>query len=103
MKVGCTGCRYCMPCPHHVDIPGTFAAYNRVYSEGRIAGFREYFMNTALRRNSTGASMCVQCGHCESHCPQQIPIREKLKEAGKVLEGPIYKIGSKVVKSVMKY
>ncbi|MBR6186557.1 MAG: aldo/keto reductase [Clostridia bacterium] len=103
MKVGCTGCRYCMPCPHQVDIPGTFAAYNRVYSEGRIAGLREYFMNTALRRNATGASMCVQCGHCEAHCPQHIPIREKLKEAQRVLEGPAYKIGVRAIKAVMKY
>ena len=103
MKVGCTGCRYCMPCPHHVDIPGTFAAYNRLYSDGRFAGWKEYFMCTALRKNNTGAGMCIQCGHCELHCPQQIPIREKLKEARKALEGPVYVIGSKVIKAVMKY
>ena len=103
MKVGCTGCRYCMPCPHQVDIPGVFAAYNRLYSEGRFAALREYFMNTAMRKNSTGAGMCVQCGKCELHCPQQIPIREKLQEAKKALEGPVYKIGSKVIKTVMKY
>ena len=103
MKVGCTGCRYCMPCPHHVDIPGTFAAYNRRYTDGKFMGWKEYFMCTALRKNSTGAGMCVQCGRCEAHCPQQIPIREKLKEAKKELEGPIYKIGSKAIKLVMKY
>ena len=103
MKVGCTGCRYCMPCPHHVDIPGTFAAYNRRYTDGKILGWKEYFMCTALRKNNTGAGMCVQCGHCETHCPQQIPIRQKLQEAKKELEGPIYKIGSKAVKLVMKY
>ena len=103
MKVGCTGCRYCMPCPHHVDIPGTFAAYNRRYTDGKLSGWKEYFMCTALRKNSTGAGMCIQCGHCEAHCPQQIPIREKLKEAKKELEGPIYKIGSKAIKLVMKY
>ncbi len=103
MKVGCTGCRYCMPCPHHVDIPGTFAAYNRRYTDGKFMGWKEYFMCTALRKNNTGAGMCIQCGHCELHCPQQIPIRQKLQEAKKELEGPVYKIGSKVIKLVMKY
>ena len=103
MKVGCTGCRYCMPCPHQVDIPGTFAAYNRLYSDGKFAGWKEYFMCTALRKNSTGAGMCVACGHCELHCPQHIPIREKLKEAKKELEGPVYQVGSRVVKRFMKY
>ena len=103
MKVGCTGCRYCMPCPHQVDIPGTFAAYNRLYSDGRFAALKEYFMCTALRKNATGASMCIGCGACERHCPQGIPIREKLKEAKKELEGPVYRIGKKAVKLVMKY
>ena len=103
VKVGCTGCRYCMPCPHHVDIPGSFAAYNRGYTEGRFAGLKEYFMCTGLRKNSTGAGMCVQCGKCETHCPQQLPIRELLKTVKKEMEGPIYKIGIKAIKLVMKY
>ena len=103
MKVGCTGCRYCMPCPHQVDIPGTFAAYNRLYSDGKFAGLKEYFMCTALRRNATGAGMCVQCGHCEAHCPQQIPIREKLQEAKKELESPLFRAVAKAAKLVMKY
>lgn len=58
MKVGCTGCRYCMPCPKGVDIPGTFASYNRRYSEGKMAALREYFMCTAMRKDSSGASNC---------------------------------------------
>ena len=103
MKVGCTGCRYCMPCPQHVDIPGIFAAYNRVYTENKIAGLREYFMNTGLRRNPTGAGNCVQCGKCEIHCPQQIPIRKMLQEAKKTLEFPLYGAVIKAVKLVMKY
>ena len=92
MKVGCTGCGYCMPCPKGVDIPGTFAAYNRLYGEGWFSAFREYVMCTALRKNPASASNCVGCGKCEKHCPQHIAIRENLKGAQKELEGPIYKI-----------
>ena len=98
MKVGCTGCGYCMPCPKSVDIPGTFAAWNRYYSESKFAGFREYWMCTALRKNSAAASNCIGCGKCERHCPQGIPIREKLKEARKGLENPIYKIGAAAIR-----
>ena len=96
MKVGCTGCGYCMPCPKGVDIPGTFAAYNRVYSENKFAGLKEYFMCTTLRKNSAAASNCVGCGKCEKHCPQGIAIRQELKNACKTLETPVYKLGRKL-------
>ena len=97
MKVGCTGCGYCMPCPKGVDIPGTFAAYNRYHGESKISGFREYWMCTTLRKNSAAASQCVGCGKCEKHCPQSIQIREMLKAAKKDLENPAYRVASKVV------
>ena len=103
MKVPCTGCRYCMPCPRNVDIPGTFSAYNKVYSDGFFTGEKEYFMCTALRKDSTAASNCIECGKCEKHCPQGIEIRKELKNARKKVEGPIYKIISKLVKLVYKY
>ncbi|MBQ8642905.1 MAG: aldo/keto reductase [Clostridia bacterium] len=91
MKVGCTGCGYCMPCPKNVDIPGTFAAYNRRYAEGKFWAFVDYMICTALRRDSAAASNCVGCGKCEKHCPQQIAIRDELKNAQKELEGPLYR------------
>jgi len=97
MKVGCTGCGYCMPCPKGVDIPGTFSAYNRCYQEGKFAGLKEYFMCTAARKNSSAASNCVGCGKCEKHCPQSLPIRKHLADAQKVLEIPVYKLGRKLV------
>ena len=103
MKVGCTGCGYCMPCPKHVDIPGTFAAYNRRFSEGWISAETDYFMCTAMRKTTTPAGNCVNCGKCEQHCPQHIEIRKELKNARKVLEGPIYKIAAKVVKLLRLY
>ena len=68
IKIGCTGCRYCMPCPHGVDIPGTFAAYNRRYSDGRLRGLIEYFMCTAVRKDSTAAGNCIGCGRCAQVC-----------------------------------
>ena len=103
MKVGCTGCGYCMPCPKGVDIPGTFAAYNRRYAEGKFWSFVDYVMCTTLRKNSTTASNCVGCGKCEKHCPQHIEIRKCLKDAQKELETPIYKVVRKVVKGFMKF
>jgi len=96
MKVGCTGCGYCMPCPKGVDIPGTFAAYNRRYSEGKFWALVDYFMCTTLRKNSAAASNCVKCGKCEKHCPQGIEIRKELENARKELEVPIYRIARKV-------
>ena len=96
MKVGCTGCGYCMPCPKGVDIPGTFAAYNRRYAEGKASGFFDYMMCTALRKNATPASNCVGCGKCEQHCPQHLPIRQHLQEAKNELEGPLYRLVRRV-------
>ncbi len=103
MKVGCTGCGYCMPCPKGVDIPGTFAAYNRRYTEGKFRSLVDYFMCTALRKNSTAASNCIGCGKCEKHCPQKIDIREKLKDAEKTLETPVYRVASKVASRFVKF
>ena len=103
MKVGCTGCGYCMPCPKNVDIPGTFSAYNRKYSDNTFTALKEYFMCTALRKNSSAASNCIECGKCEQHCPQHIPIRTELKNAKKELENPIYKIGAFIIKLLKAY
>ena len=92
MKVPCTGCGYCMPCPQQVDIPMTFHCYNLRYAEGKHSGMWEYVQSTAMRRDTTSASQCIGCGKCERHCPQGIQIREKLKEAVRELETPKYRV-----------
>ena len=97
VKVGCTGCGYCQPCPKGVDIPGTFAAYNRWHGENKKGAFMDYLKCTTLRKNATAASNCIGCGKCEQHCPQGIAIRKELKEAQKVLETPVYKAARKVM------
>ena len=84
-KVPCTGCGYCMPCPKGVDIPGNFLCYNTMYLESKKSGWFQFGQTVALTREPAFASQCVQCGRCEKHCPQGIPIREKLKEADKAL------------------
>lgn len=98
-KVGCTGCRYCMPCPKGIDIPGIFRGWNLMYSETKVSGMKDYFQTTLLRKDSSPATACIGCGKCEKHCPQEIPIREMLKKADKDLRPwyvrPIMSIGKK--------
>ena len=92
-KVGCTGCRYCMPCPQGVDIPGTFRCYNAMYAETKSAGRFQYAQTVAMTKEPAFVSQCIGCGKCERHCPQGIAIREKLKEADKALRPLPYRIG----------
>ena len=103
MKVGCTGCGYCMPCPNKVDIPMAFHCYNVKYSEGKGSGMWEYVQSTAMRRETSSASQCIGCGKCERLCPQGIPIREKLKEAVRELETPKYRAIKWAVKTFHIY
>lgn len=100
-KVGCTGCRYCMPCPKGVDIPGTFLAYNTMFIESKTQGRFQYGQTVALTKEPAFATQCVGCGKCEQHCPQNIPIREKLKEADKALRPLPYKIAIDIARKFM--
>lgn len=98
VKVGCTGCGYCMPCPTGVDIPETFRCYNNYYAEGKGAAKREYMQCTIFRKQHSNASACIACGKCEAHCPQQIPIRKELKEAAAKLEDAKFIIAKKIIR-----
>ncbi|MCR4896805.1 MAG: aldo/keto reductase [Lachnospiraceae bacterium] len=100
-KVGCTGCRYCMPCPKGVDIPGAFRCYNAMYIESKSEGRFQYAQTVGLTREPAFPSQCIECGKCEQDCPQNIPIREKLKEADKALRPLPYRIGIGVVRKFM--
>ena len=100
-KVGCTGCRYCMPCPKGVDIPGAFRCYNAMFIESPGQGRFQYAQTVGLTKEPAFASQCIGCGKCEAHCPQQIPIRAKLKEADKALRPLPYKLGISFARKIM--
>ena len=99
-KVGCTGCRYCMPCPKGVDIPGNFHYYNLMYMEKKSSARKEFARNMGLRKEPGFATQCVGCGLCEKHCPQHLPIRQKLKEADRDLRPLPYKIGIQIARKI---
>ncbi|HUH79270.1 MAG TPA: aldo/keto reductase [Methanoregula sp.] len=92
MKVGCTGCRYCMPCPSGVNIPLCFEEFNNLYLCDNPVG--EKFMYAARLGGAVGtgkpefASLCVQCGECREKCPQHIDIPAVLGSVVEELEGP---------------
>lgn len=93
LKVPCTGCGYCMPCPQGVDIPAAFRCYNVMFAERKNKGRHEYAQTVGLRAVPALPSQCVACGRCEKHCPQHISIIEELKNAEKALLPFYYKIG----------
>ncbi len=91
MKVGCTGCGYCLPCPADVLIPNCFDIYNNMhmFNTTTEAPFM-YVMRTggSLTGKPGYASQCVQCGECLERCPQQIDIPTDLEKVATELEGP---------------
>ena len=86
----CTGCGYCMPCENGVDIPENFRLmnYHRLYGLTQIA--QERYARLGNRKVDdepapAWAEACIECGECEPECPQDIPIREQLKEVQEAL------------------
>ena len=98
VKVGCTGCGYCQPCPKHVDIPGAFAAYNRYHAESKAGAKKDYIKCTLFRKNPTVAGNCIGCGKCEKHCPQGIEIRKELQNVQRELEDGKFRLFRRVLK-----
>lgn len=101
VKAPCTGCGYCMPCPKGVDIPGAFRCYNAMYTENAWTGRREYWQVVSLRREPAFATQCVECGACEQHCPQHLPIRSLLKQADRELRPWPYRVASWVARKYL--
>lgn len=100
LKVNCTACRYCMPCPGNIDIPGTFKCYNSMYTESKSAGRQEFLQLVAFQRD---VRKCIGCGKCESNCPQHLVVREELAAAEKALLPWYYKFALKGMRVYNRY
>ena len=105
MKVPCTGCAYCMPCPNGVNIPQNFQIYNqynmfgnKFYSRGMYA----VMLMGILTGKPSDASLCKNCGLCAKKCPQHIAIPDELKAVKSNLGGLQTKIMLPVIKIVAK-
>lgn len=81
VRVGCTGCEYCMPCPKGVKIPNIFRSLDNAAVFNTLDGYKERYAK--FIEKGEAANNCVKCGLCEKACPQHIAIREKLEEIHK--------------------
>lgn len=90
IKVNCTACAYCMPCPEGVNIPGCFTVYNDYSIFGGTSASetkdRYKFLYNFRIGSKAYASNCIECGKCETHCPQSIEIRKELKNVQELFE-----------------
>jgi len=97
--IDCTGCRYCMPCPYGVDIPGVFKVYNEVANDASMPNpdnqadknysykrkkFLTKYKNEVSR--SAQADHCIACGKCVKLCPQNIQIPMEMNKIDKLVE-----------------
>lgn len=109
MRVGCTGCGYCMPCPSGVNIPFCFELYNslHMFSDIRNAKLKariDYLTQLAAipgARTASYPSQCEKCGACEEMCPQNLPIQELLEGVVDEFEGPVLSILEWVMKAML--
>lgn len=80
MSIGCTGCKYCMPCPKGVSIPEIFKLYNS-YQLVKPHPIDKMIYTNAMQPAGSGADQCVNCGICAKHCPQGLEIPQLLQMA----------------------
>lgn len=104
MKAGCTGCRYCMPCPNGVDIATCFEAYNYSHMYGDENWAKLFYLaRVAMAAPPGRASQCEQCGECEEECPQKLPIHELLQEVTAEMEGRFFDTKLWIFRNFMRF
>ena len=104
LKINCSTCGYCMPCPQGVNIPECLKIYNEKYLFGHKGLMNQSFMDYyqyvgGIMGNRGNASLCNGCGKCLRKCPQKLNIIEELKKVKKEFEMP----GMKYILAFVKY
>jgi len=103
-RTGCTGCRYCLPCPVGVNIPACLTRLDDLaIFKDRPGSFRLYILEQGgVNGDPSDASLCTGCGKCEEACPQQLPVRKLLKEVDGLLGGWRLKLARLPLRFYMK-
>lgn len=83
VRITCTNCRYCMPCPFGVNIPANFSYANGVYIFNEVEYYKRLYHNQM--KQDEMANICRKCGLCETKCPQNIPIVKELENVWTLL------------------
>ncbi|MGA3086700.1 MAG: aldo/keto reductase [Thermodesulfobacteriota bacterium] len=81
--IPCTQCKYCLPCPNKVNIPGILGLYNDAAKYDDLN--RARFLYTIRIQEDERADQCLDCKECEEKCPQGIPISEWIPKANELL------------------
>jgi predicted aldo/keto reductase-like oxidoreductase len=84
--VGCTECRYCMPCPQGLEIPLILSAVNSAALFDSLEAERAGYQGAVKGGHTAPASACIECGQCEEACPQQLKVIEELAKASEILD-----------------
>ena len=103
VKVPCTGCGYCIPCPAGVNIPLCFSLLNdkRLFGDKRQ---KFWYLTRTAGIDGGGrayASLCKNCGACERKCPQSLPIREHLRTVEKEMESGLFRPAAAAIRWYM--
>ena len=105
LKINCTSCGYCMPCPRKVNIPECIKIYNEKYlfnQKGLLTdAFINYFTSVGGVMNEKGnAGLCTSCGVCIEKCPQHLNIPKELKNVKKEFEGHGFNVKLWFIKNI---